>query len=116
MIACLLLLSPTDVNPRFYRVHFLTALGLAGLAAVFVRVGGGWPLGTLLLSSMVLALAGSISWLLDRAPGGRGADRADGAGAGREPRLSGDGRPHRGPRRCAPPWPTAPPPPFSDRP
>ena len=39
MIACLLLLSPADVNPRFYRVHFLTALGLTGLAAVFVRDG-----------------------------------------------------------------------------
>ena len=71
MIACLLLLSPADVNPRFYRVHFLTVLGLTGLAAVFVRTGGGWPLWTLLFAGMALALAGSISWFLEKAPGGR---------------------------------------------
>ena len=71
MIACLLLLSPADVNPRFYRVHFLTALGLTGLAAVFVRQAGGWPLWTLLVAGMVLALGGSLSWFLDKAPGGR---------------------------------------------
>lgn len=71
MIACLFLLSPADVNPRFYRVHFLTALGLTGLAAVFVRQSGGWPLWTLLIAGMALALAGSLSWFLDKAPGGR---------------------------------------------
>jgi len=71
MIACLLLLSPAQVNPRFYRVHFLTALGLAGLAAVFAGAAGGWAVGTLLAAGMALALAGSVSWFLEKAPGGR---------------------------------------------
>ena len=71
MIACLLLLAPADVNPRFYRVHFLTALGLAGLAALFAHGAGGWMTEALLVVGMALALAGSVSWFLERAPGGR---------------------------------------------
>src|SRR5438067_2274821 len=71
MTACLLPLSPAVVNPRFYRVHFLTALGLAGLAAVFARPAGGWALWTLLVTGMAFALAGSVSWFLEKAPGGR---------------------------------------------
>jgi hypothetical protein len=72
MIACLLLLSPATINPRFYRVHFLTALGLTGLAALFAyEAPGGWPLWTLLVAAMVFTLAGSISWFLEKAPGGR---------------------------------------------
>jgi hypothetical protein len=71
MTACLLLLSPTVVNPRFYRVHFLTAFGLAALAAVFAPTAGGWPMGTLLGAAMVFSLAGSVSWFLEKAPGGR---------------------------------------------
>jgi hypothetical protein len=71
MTACLLLLSPAQVNPRYYRVHFLTALGLAGLAAVFAGGAGGWPLWTLLAAGMAFALAGSVSWFLENAPGGR---------------------------------------------
>ncbi|HVS39220.1 MAG TPA: hypothetical protein VMS17_26925, partial [Gemmataceae bacterium] len=64
MTACLLLLSPAVVNPRFYRVHFLTALGLAALASFFVPKGAGWPMWFLLIGGMVFALAGSISWFL----------------------------------------------------
>ena len=71
MTACLLLLSPAVVNPRFYRVHFLTALGLIGLAAVFARGAAGWALWTLLIGGVIFALAGSISWFLEKAPGGR---------------------------------------------
>jgi hypothetical protein len=71
MIACLLLLSPAQVNPRFYRVHFLTALGLTGLAAVFTPAAGGWAVWTLLIVAMASALAGSVSWFLEKAPGGR---------------------------------------------
>jgi hypothetical protein len=59
------------VNPRFYRVHFLTVLGLAALAAVFARAAGGWGLWTLLAAAMGFALAGSVSWFLEKAPGGR---------------------------------------------
>ena len=71
MTACLLLLSPAVVNPRFYRVHFLAALGLAGLAALFAPGAGGWPLWTLLAAGAAFALAGSVSWFLEKAPGGR---------------------------------------------
>jgi len=71
MTACLLLLSPTQVNPRFYRVHFLTALGLAGLAALFAPAAGGWALWTLLAGGAAFALAGSVAWFLEKAPGGR---------------------------------------------
>ena len=55
----------------FYRVHFLTVLGLTGLAALFAPRAGGWPMGTLLGAGMVFALAGSVAWFLDKAPGGR---------------------------------------------
>ncbi len=71
MTACLLLLSPAQVNPRFYRVHFLTALGLAGLAALFAPAAGGWPMWTLLAAGAAFALAGSVAWFLEKAPGGR---------------------------------------------
>jgi hypothetical protein len=61
MAASLLLLSPSQVNPRFYRVHFLTVLGLVAVAAVSVALGG----------AMALAFLGSLAWSLQGAPGGR---------------------------------------------
>ncbi len=71
MTAALLLLSPAQVNPRFYRTHFLTALGLAAVAVVFSwHVEDRW-LWVALGSSLGLALLGSISWMLEGAPGGR---------------------------------------------
>jgi hypothetical protein len=71
MTACLLLLSPAVVNPRFYRVHFYVALGLTTLAGVFERETAGWLLWTLLIAAGLFALAGSWSWALEPAPGGR---------------------------------------------
>src|SRR5262245_17511193 len=71
MLASLLLLSPAQVNPRFFRTHFLTALGLIALAAVFLRdVADGW-LWMTLVSAMLLATLGSMAWMLEGAPGGR---------------------------------------------
>ena len=71
MVAALLLLSPARVNPRFYRAHLLTALGLA---AVALAAGGelvaGWP-AAVLAGGVLLSFLGSVSWWLDRAPGGR---------------------------------------------
>ncbi len=70
LIATLVLLSPTQVNPRFYRTHFLTALGLAAVAGVFVGDQGDfWPW-LALGGAVLLALFGSIAWMLERAPGG----------------------------------------------
>jgi hypothetical protein len=70
----LLLLNPAQVNPRFYKVHFLTVLGLAAVALVLVHAsavaGGGW-LWLPLVAGLVLALLGSVSWSLEGAPGGR---------------------------------------------
>jgi hypothetical protein len=71
LVAMLLLLSPSQVNPRFYRTHFLTALGLAAVAAVFLGdQNDGW-LWLALGGALALALVGSLAWMLEGAPGGR---------------------------------------------
>ena len=77
MTACLLLLWPRasagerpPVNPRFFRTHFLTALGLACLALLFARSTAGWPVLALLGAGSALCFAGSVSWSLEGAPGG----------------------------------------------
>ena len=71
MLACLLLLPPALLNPRFYRTHFLTALGLACLALLWVRETAAWPVLALLGGAMVLSFIGSLVWGLEEAPGGR---------------------------------------------
>ena len=71
MSACLLLLSPSTINPRYFRTHFLTILALAGVALIFVQTDViNWTIRGLLLASMVVAFAGSISFSLENAPGG----------------------------------------------
>jgi hypothetical protein len=66
-----LILSPAQINPRFYRVHFLTALALTATAAIFGRdLAGAWLWGTL-SAALMLALLGSVAWSLEGAPGGR---------------------------------------------
>ena len=70
LIAALVLFSPSLVNPRFYRVHFLTALGLTAVAAFFGREQvGGWLWGA--LAVLVLAFVGSLAWSVEGAPGGK---------------------------------------------
>jgi hypothetical protein len=71
MIGCLLLLSPAQVNPRFYRTHFLTALGLAAVALIFLWDNLDPWLGSFLGASLGLALLGSMAWMLEGAPAGR---------------------------------------------
>lgn len=70
-IACLFLLPPAIINPRFFRTHFLTALALAGVALVCVRDSAAWPLLAALGSALVLSFFGSMVWGLEGAPGGR---------------------------------------------
>jgi hypothetical protein len=69
----LLLFSPGQVNPRFYRAHFLTILGLTCVSAV--TAPGDAPLRAWTLLALggaaVLAFVGSLSWSLERAPAGR---------------------------------------------
>jgi hypothetical protein len=76
MMAALLVLTPSQVNPRFYRVQYLTSLGLAALAAFFVRDllfqgPAGIVAGALLVACLLAAFTGSVIWSLRDAPGGR---------------------------------------------
>jgi hypothetical protein len=71
LVTCLLLLSPAQVNPRFFRTHFLTALALTAVASVFVRDVADLALWILLGAAMALAALGSMTWMLEGAPGGR---------------------------------------------
>lgn len=70
MSVALLFLRANQINPRFYRVQFLTVLGLSALTA-WLSWAGWSPYGLLILGVLVLAFAGSFSWSLDKAPGGR---------------------------------------------
>src|SRR5437588_11458876 len=71
LLATLLLLWSAPVNPRFFRAHFLVALGLlAGPAALLYNEYLS-PLWWALLAGAVVCVLGSISWILERHPGGR---------------------------------------------
>jgi hypothetical protein len=74
LAAALLLLSPRQVQARFYRTQFLTILGLCA-AALILSMPGNWlspPLDWLLVGAgLLLAFLGSIAWSLQDAPGGR---------------------------------------------
>jgi hypothetical protein len=71
-LAAALLLIPTRlVNPRFYRVQFLTALGLTAAAAMLLHPAFATPLWLGLAAALALCFAGSVLWSLDGAPGGR---------------------------------------------
>ena len=67
----LLLLSPAQVNQRFYRTQFLTVLGLFTAAAVFLRGGGGLWLWLTVGGTMLFAFLASLAWSLQGAPAGR---------------------------------------------
>jgi hypothetical protein len=77
LLASLLVLPAAQVHPRFYRTHFLTALGLLTIAAVCLfqveglELSGAGFLWVLLGGEILLALAGSLLWSLEGAPGGR---------------------------------------------
>jgi hypothetical protein len=71
LIGCLLVLDPSKVPPRFFRVQYLTALGLLGVAGFFLRDVADGRLWLLLALSALLAFAGSIIWHVDKHPGQR---------------------------------------------
>lgn len=71
MMGSLLLLNPAQVNPRFFRTHFLTALGLVVLALVISGGAENIALTCALGPAIGLALLGSIVWMLEGAPAGR---------------------------------------------
>jgi hypothetical protein len=71
LLATLVLLSPRQLHPRFFRTHFLTALGLLVVATLAAWADAGGALRGLLAGGTALALLGSVSWTFDPAPGGR---------------------------------------------
>src|SRR5947209_5958289 len=71
MLGALLLLTPARVNPRFYRTHFLTALGLGAGALVLLWPAAAWQPRAALGGALVLAFLGSAAWSVEGAPGGR---------------------------------------------
>ena len=71
MLACLLLLPAAQVHPRFYRTHFLTVLGLTGLALWGAWGDGGAAVLALVGGAAALAFLAAVVWSLDGAPGGR---------------------------------------------
>ena len=71
LVGSLLLFSPAPVNPRFYRAHFLTILGLTAVATLFLWESAAIGLRMVLCAGIVLDFLGSLVWSLERAPGGR---------------------------------------------
>jgi len=71
MIAALALLSPAQVHPRFFRVQYLTALGLFAVAAFFLWDVAGLSVWFSLAAAIVLCFVGSIVWHIDGHPGQR---------------------------------------------
>src|SRR5262249_43932321 len=71
LMAALLLLSPAQINPRFYRAQFWIVLGLTVVAAVFAGDVAALAFWIALGSGLALAFAGSVVWALEAAPGGR---------------------------------------------
>src|SRR5947209_7194273 len=67
----LLLLSPAQVNPRFFRTHFLVMLGLTAVALAFPSSATGVGPTAALVGAAALAFAGAVLWSLDGAPAGR---------------------------------------------
>src|SRR5690242_7273195 len=67
----LLILSPKQINPRFYRTHFLAILGLASAAGILLLGKGNHLFALCLGMGLTSAFLGSIAWSLHGAPGGR---------------------------------------------
>jgi hypothetical protein len=93
MLAALLLLPAGQVNPRFFRTHFLTALGLTAVAAVFLRDAATPWLWLALAGAVAGCFIGSMVWSLDGAPGGRVVNVAAVGFLGTAVALAGRGSP-----------------------
>ncbi len=71
LMAALALLSPAQINPRFFRAQCWIVMGLTLAATVFAQDFATTSVWIALVVSLTLALAGSVIWALEGAPGGR---------------------------------------------
>jgi hypothetical protein len=71
LLLMLPLLPAAVVPPRFYRVHFLTALALLGTAAIFFLDKADAIFWAIFAVAAILCVVGSIVWHLYEAPGGK---------------------------------------------
>lgn len=71
LVASLLVLSVSQVPPRFFRVQYLTALGLLAVAAFFSRDEAELRTWVTFGVAMALCFAGSVIWHLDNHPAQR---------------------------------------------
>jgi hypothetical protein len=71
LLAALLVLTPSQINPRFYRTQFLIALGLTAVALLLSYESATVGLWLALSAGILLSLLGFFSWSLEGAPGGR---------------------------------------------
>jgi hypothetical protein len=69
-LASVLILDPTPINPRFFRTHFLTALGLGAVAGLLTLYNGE-PVPVALTVAVGLSALGSMAWSVEGVPGGR---------------------------------------------
>lgn len=70
LLLMLPILPATVVPPRFFRVHFLTALALLGVAAIFFLDKADVTFWLIFGVAATLCVIGSIVWHLYEAPGG----------------------------------------------
>jgi len=70
LLLMLPILPASQIPPRFYRVHFLTAMGLMTVAAVFFLEKADALYWALFGVAVLGCVIGSIVWHLDGAPGG----------------------------------------------
>lgn len=72
LIWMLPIVSFAPIPPRFFRVHYLTGVGLLTVAGVFVAEHATMFFWIAFAASVVACALGSIVWHLDDAPGGKG--------------------------------------------
>ncbi len=71
LLLMLPILPAAQIPPRFYRVHFLTALGLLTVAAMFFLESADALFWVLFGAAALGCVIGSILWHLHEAPGGK---------------------------------------------
>jgi hypothetical protein len=71
LILMLPILPESVIPPRFFRVHFLTALGLLAVAGVFFFDEADLLFWIIFVAAALGCLFGSIVWHLHEAPGGK---------------------------------------------